>query len=116
MYPQIVQKDDEHSDYGSDFTPEEEGLLSELLTKVEANHVSTRPPPAAAPVVVPTPRPLVIISDIEDYAVLPTLNGVSAPKAPLPHKKDLPTSQVTGTSGSKTGTCTLNFCFARIIA
>ncbi|KAN0079460.1 Exonuclease V - a 5' deoxyribonuclease domain containing protein [Elaphomyces granulatus] len=102
MYPQIVQKDDEHSDYGSDFTPEEEGLLSELLTKVEANHVSTRPPPAAAPVVVPTPRPLVI-SDIEDYAVLPTLNGVSAPKAPLPRKKELPTSQVTGTtSGSKT--------------
>jgi hypothetical protein len=99
-------KVEDHSDYGSDFTPEEDGLLSQLLTKIEAKHVvATR---TVSTVVVPTPSALVV-PDIEDDAVLQALS-VPGPKAS--HREEL-SSQVAGNSGSQTRTCILIvlFCF-----
>ncbi|KAL5364703.1 exonuclease V [Aspergillus floccosus] len=57
---------DSSSDYGSDFSPDEEELINELLAKAVAEHTTTAPSPT-------TPEPpsqtetLAAVGDIEDY-------------------------------------------------
>lgn len=101
--PQRRQPDaSDSSDYGSDFTPEEEHLLNELITKAIAEHATATAQRGAGSVSTPTPTPNVedaittpiaatlanldslqpatlaaIVADIEDAVTFP---GVRLPK------------------------------------
>ena len=81
------KQDDDSSDYGSDFTPDEEELLNELLERVAATEhgataetSSTPPPPPpsdeqqqslpdAVHDLQPLPQQPLLVTDIEDYEV-----------------------------------------------
>lgn len=62
--PQVPQPEDpDSSDYGSDFTPDEEELLNELLSKAVAEHATV-----ATPISTPTPT----VPTIEDALTIST--------------------------------------------
>ncbi|KAL1997902.1 hypothetical protein VTN02DRAFT_470 [Thermoascus thermophilus] len=76
----VEDRFDDSSDYGSDFTPEQEELLNELLATVATQHAHahTRSAPVVVdePVVEPAQRqnlllpPSVLVGDFEDHEVL----------------------------------------------
>jgi exonuclease V len=62
--PQVPQPEEsDSSDYGSNFTPDEEELLNELLSKAVAEHATV-----AAPISTPTPT----VPTIEDALTIST--------------------------------------------
>lgn len=55
--PQIPIADTDSSDYGSDFTPDEEALLNELLSQAVAQDATVASPTSAGHDIPPTPTP-----------------------------------------------------------
>lgn len=101
--PRLRPDVSDSSDYGSDFTPDEEHLLNELVTKAVAEHATATAQRDASSVSAPTPTPNVadaittptaatlvdldslqpttlaaIVADIEDAVTSP---GIRLPKA-----------------------------------
>lgn len=123
------------SDYGSDFSPEEEALLDELLAKVAPNHATVPDPVVAAPALSPPLLPVPIeasatIADIEDqYAgsssrPLPRVFGREKPawqtRRTWPYGARRPAS-IPGHRGPSSGNALFSSCrppddcFARIV-
>ncbi|PYH99716.1 hypothetical protein BO71DRAFT_368755 [Aspergillus ellipticus CBS 707.79] len=68
------------SDYGSDFTPEEEALLSDLL-QVATDHATPAAPSATAtPQSPPPPAPPAVVQDIEDQYADPPNSSTWTPR------------------------------------
>lgn len=61
--------DNDSSDYGSDFSPDEEELLNELLASVSTTNLPTPAPTTTTTITVTTLADPLIVSDIEDYEV-----------------------------------------------
>lgn len=57
------------SDYGSDFSPDEEELLNELIASVSATNLPTPTPTTTTTITAITLADPLIVSDIEDYEV-----------------------------------------------
>ncbi|PIG82576.1 hypothetical protein AARAC_011279 [Aspergillus arachidicola] len=100
---QVLMKDtitDNSSDYGSDFTPDEEDILNELLAQAVTEHAAlhaTPPPPppqptTTSPTAKETNHP---VGDIEDCHVAP-----SSPRTPKVLGRQKPVWQVSRTWGS----------------
>lgn len=129
-----IQIGDDHSssDYGSDFTPDEEELLNELLARVATAQQPTAttttatkppntPPASALTDLQPAQEPLVV-PDIEDYALpqptrAPRVFGreawsPSSKRAPLSQNSGRrPPGSVSGHPGSTAGTISLSLFF-----
>lgn len=61
--PRVPRTDTDSSDYGSDFTPDEEELLNELLSNAVAEHATVATPPSTT-----TTRDIPATPGIEDAA------------------------------------------------
>ena len=117
---------DSSSDYGSDFSPDEEELINELLAKAVAEHATTGTTATAASPTTPEPPSqaeiLAAVGDIEDYyeGVLP------GPLTPRVLGRQKPAWQVSrvrhgavpsrangtpGNDGTATGMSTLLCCY-----
>jgi exonuclease V len=126
---QAQPEDSDSSGYGSDFTPDEEELLNELLSKAVAEHATVATPTSTpnhpVPVIedaltVTTPEPAdieslppavlaVLVADIEDGVEdprgvrLPKVLGRESPRSPWQQWSQRPwtrsTSAVAGRSG-----------------
>ncbi|KAF7597524.1 hypothetical protein BBP40_000002 [Aspergillus hancockii] len=94
---------DKSSDYGSDFTPDEEEVLNDLLAKAATEHaalhatrVTPPPPPLSTTVTTTTAKEVTIaVGDIEDCYVAP-----ASPRTPRVLGRQKPVWQVSRTCSS----------------